>query len=68
MFTVRKTFGIFTTKWRMMLEDLQNLAVNSGLFFKEVRGQDLSTEHRDIVAQMIIGIQKRNQTYEGLWE
>ena len=56
--------GIFATKWRMMLEDLQLLASNQSLFFKEVRGQTLSTKHRDIVARMIITLQKRNKTYQ----
>ena len=52
----------------MMVEDLQHLASNSALFFKEIRGQNVSAEHRDILAKMIIKLQKRNQTYEDIWE
>jgi hypothetical protein len=48
----------------MMIEDLQTLARNQSLFFREVRGQGLSAEHRDIVAKLVILIQKRAQIYE----
>ena len=47
-----------------MLEDLQGLAKDSAFFFKEVRGQRLDDKCRDIVAKMIITLQKRAQTYK----